>query len=120
MSDCDLRGSGKHHLSTMVKMRWEKVNGPVPEGKQLNHTCDRINCVNIEHVYVGTQLDNMRDRKNRNGEWKGNRRGETCPHGHPWTTENTIVGKDGKWRCRECKNIAGRAYMRNKRNGAAA
>lgn len=33
----------------------------VPEGKYVLHTCDRKMCVNPEHLYVGTQQENIDD-----------------------------------------------------------
>ena len=33
----------------------------IPKGKQINHTCDVRNCVNPEHLYAGTQKENIRD-----------------------------------------------------------
>lgn len=35
-----------------------RYEGPL----QVNHTCGVRNCVNPDHLYVGTQSDNMRDR----------------------------------------------------------
>lgn len=37
-------------------------NGPIPEGLYVLHHCDNELCIRGEHLYVGTQLDNMRDR----------------------------------------------------------
>ena len=42
--------------------------GPVPEGLNVLHTCDRRDCVNPNHLYPGTQKDNVRDAVDR-GRW---------------------------------------------------
>ncbi len=50
---------------------WSHVNGqPIPAGKLALHTCDNAPCVNPQHLYIGTQQDNMNDRVQR-GRWKG-------------------------------------------------
>ncbi len=55
----------KKHLRAHV-VAWELVNGSVPPGKQINHTCDNKLCVNILHLYLGTQQDNISDKVQRN------------------------------------------------------
>ena len=40
---------------------YKLFNGPIPDGKYVLHQCDVRNCCNPEHLYAGTQKDNVRD-----------------------------------------------------------
>lgn len=40
---------------------WTLVNGPIPPGKHVLHTCDVRNCINPKHLFLGTHKDNMQD-----------------------------------------------------------
>ena len=40
---------------------WEQINGPVPRGKQVNHRCDNPPCYRYDHLWLGTQAENMAD-----------------------------------------------------------
>lgn len=43
------------------RLAWVAWRGPIPDGKQLNHHCDVPNCINPDHLYLGTQQDNIQD-----------------------------------------------------------
>lgn len=40
---------------------WTLANGPIPDGLFVLHHCDNKPCVRPEHLFLGTNADNMRD-----------------------------------------------------------
>lgn len=40
---------------------YEMANGPVPDGLYILHRCDNPPCVRPDHLYAGTQRQNMLD-----------------------------------------------------------
>lgn len=51
---------------------WESLNGPIPEGMVIMHTCDNPPCVNPEHLRCGTQKENIADMYAK-GRWSKSR-----------------------------------------------
>ena len=54
------RHEGKAQLAHRVA--WEKANGPIPEGLCVLHECDNPPCRNVEHLFLGTRVDNNADK----------------------------------------------------------
>jgi hypothetical protein len=91
---------------TASRASWILHFGPIESNKIfVCHTCDNPSCVNPNHLFLGSQKDNLQDasKKGRlNNPNKGWERNKThCSNGHPYSPENTYRWKN-KRICRTC------------------
>ncbi len=66
-----LRAKGKQWL--VSRYVYTQAYGQIPEGMFVLHSCDNPKCINIEHLRLGTNQDNMDDRTERGRSYKGER-----------------------------------------------
>lgn len=105
---------------------YELVNGPVPDGMDLDHLCHTHDdecpggpsclhrrCVHPEHLEaVPPLVNNSRGKKGLRGS--NNATKTHCPHGHPYDEANTVRHSDGSRQCRTCKNEWDARYKKAK------
>lgn len=55
-------GYGMFRQRRAHRIVWSLVNGLIPDEIFVLHKCDNPSCVNPGHLFLGTQVDNMRDK----------------------------------------------------------
>lgn len=58
---CSIGGKNR----SVHRLVYISIYGDIPDGLCVRHTCDVRNCVNPEHLLLGTQKQNMQDCANR-------------------------------------------------------
>jgi hypothetical protein len=57
-----ISGSGKDRVQKYPHVfAYERVHGLIQPGLQVCHRCDNRRCVNVEHMFLGTFSDNIKD-----------------------------------------------------------
>lgn len=92
------------------RVYYKKYKGLVPDKLLVLHKCDNPPCVNPEHLFLGTQKQNIQDAINKGRFYGGT---EThCVRNHEYTEGNT--GYNSKSNLRFCKNCKKQSDERRK------
>ena len=81
---CYYRDDGTLVQGRAHRYSWEIHNGDIPDGMFVLHSCDNPACVNPDHLFLGTNQDNVDDMM---------RKGRHRPK-----TRNTVCVESGKWK----------------------
>ena len=110
---------GKQQLAHRVA--WQQAFGPIPVGLVVMHACDNPACINVDHLILGTQSDNMQDKKAKGRAHRLSQIQTHCRRGHALTPDNDYGGtKDGYVirRCKVCARTESLTrYHRRKQHG---
>lgn len=62
-----------YEMKRAHRKAYEMTYGAIPEGMQVCHKCDTRPCVNPEHLFLGTNQDNVDDRNRKGRQARGER-----------------------------------------------
>jgi hypothetical protein len=84
---------------------YESFIGPIDPGKGVFHHCDTPLCVRPDHLFSGTQSDNVADMIAKGRHGKYNALKTVCKNGHPFDEQNTRHRPGGGRACRTCDRL---------------
>ena len=89
--------NGKWNHQPAHRFSWELHKGEIPKGLFVCHKCDVRHCVNPDHLFLGTLMDNTIDMVNKRRQ----ARGEKIANAKLTEKEVRKIRKIYKWRDKE-------------------
>ncbi|MEU3219995.1 HNH endonuclease signature motif containing protein [Streptomyces sp. NPDC006971] len=90
------------------RVAYQLMVGDIPAGLELDHLCRNPSCVNPWHLEPVPHAVNSRRSSAGQANAARQRAVTHCPHGHPYSPENTGYRKDSRRRCKACDRTSRR------------
>lgn len=113
---------GQHGMLTIAgrkvqahRAMWTAARGDIPGELCVLHRCDVPKCINPDHLFLGTRLDNNADAVAKGRHAGAKQRAKThCLRGHEFTPENTACSVRGTRSCITCRSERGKQNFQRK------
>jgi hypothetical protein len=118
------KGYGRYHetggesgFTLAHRASWKMNKGPIPDGLLVCHRCDVPQCVNPDHLFLGTHKDNLYDAIKKKGrKFLATRKfGSHCPKGHKYP-ESLGIKTSGVRYCLACNRDRATEFRALKRS----